>query len=60
VRIDDVDVDHQGVKFPPGQWISEQRREYAAGRLATTQVEKLDEPGWCGPSTTAPGRTALP
>ena len=45
VRIDDIDVDHHGVKFPLGQWISEQRREYAAGRLATTQVEELEELG---------------
>jgi len=45
VQIDEVDIDHHGVKFPLGQWISEQRREYAAGRLATTQVEELEALG---------------
>jgi len=45
VQIDEVDIDHHGVKFPLGQWISEQRREYAAGRLGDTQVEELEELG---------------
>ncbi|MYW05820.1 helicase associated domain-containing protein, partial [Streptomyces sp. SID3343] len=44
-QIDEVDVDHHGVKFPLGQWISEQRREYAAGRLGAPQVEELEELG---------------
>ncbi|MFI6587427.1 Helicase associated domain protein [Embleya sp. NPDC050493] len=42
VPLDGVDVDHHGVKFPLGGWISEQRREYAAGRLNTKQVQKLN------------------
>ncbi|MET7305423.1 Helicase associated domain protein, partial [Embleya sp. NPDC005575] len=45
VPLDGVDVDHHGVKFPLGGWISEQRREYAAGRLNTKQVQKLNELG---------------
>jgi hypothetical protein len=43
VQINEVDVDHHGVKFPLGQWISERRREYAARRLGDTQVEELEE-----------------
>ncbi|WP_346011841.1 helicase associated domain-containing protein [Streptomyces sp. SID3343] len=33
------------MKFPLGGWISEQRREHAAGRLNTKQVQKLNELG---------------
>ncbi|WP_425387330.1 helicase associated domain-containing protein [Embleya scabrispora] len=44
-RIRLVDIDHRDVKFPLGGWISEQRREYAAGRLDTKQVQKLNELG---------------
>ncbi|MFI6986510.1 helicase associated domain-containing protein [Embleya sp. NPDC050154] len=39
VPLDAVDIDHLG------GWISEQRREYAAGRLNTKQVEKLNKLG---------------
>ncbi|MYS87830.1 helicase associated domain-containing protein [Embleya scabrispora] len=45
VPLDAVDIDHHDVKFPLGGWISEQRREYAAGRLNTKQIQKLNELG---------------
>ncbi|MYW02558.1 helicase associated domain-containing protein, partial [Streptomyces sp. SID3343] len=40
-----LDGDHHGVKFPLGGWISEQRREHAAGRPNTKQIQKLNELG---------------
>jgi hypothetical protein len=33
------------VKFPLGQWVADQRREYAAGRMPGVRVDQLDDMG---------------
>jgi len=45
VSIDVVDVDHHGVKFPLGRWISEMRSEYAKGHLDAKQIQRLEKLG---------------
>ncbi|MFI6588366.1 Helicase associated domain protein [Embleya sp. NPDC050493] len=45
VPIDAVDVDHHGIKFPVGRWISEMRAEYAKGHLDRKQIQELDALG---------------
>ncbi|MFI1386646.1 Helicase associated domain protein [Embleya sp. NPDC020886] len=45
VPIDAVDIDHHGIKFPLGRWISEMRAEYAKGHLEREQISRLESLG---------------
>ncbi|MFI1585594.1 Helicase associated domain protein [Embleya sp. NPDC020630] len=45
VPIDAVDIDHHGIKFPLGRWISEMRAEYARNHLERGQIQRLESLG---------------